>query len=149
MDDDEGRERLSYLTSEQIEQAYNNIVSIKEKCEDYSLLKPLKIPSLVWREPKPIKFGRTDYYCAKMPMMKKFWDSDFKGDQVLVKLIMNKFEENPQFQTKEYYDEINSNLESTWISSEVNKTHWSAYFLNLQKNIDICWDSGTLVGRGR
>ena len=149
MDDDEVRERLSYLTSEQVEQAYNNILSIKEKCEDYSLLKPLKIPSLVWREPKPIKFGRTDYYCAKMPMMKKFWDSDFKGDQVLVKLIMNKFEENPQFQTKEYYDEINSNLESTWISSEVNKTHWSAYFLNLQKNIDICWDSGTLVGPGR
>ena len=149
MDDEEVRERLSYLTSEQIEQAYNNILSIKEKCEDYSLLKPLKIPSLVWREPKPIKFGRTDYYCAKMPMMKKFWDSDFKGDQVLVKLIMNKFEENPEFQTKEYYDEINSNLESTWISSEVNKTHWSAYFLNLQKNIDICWDSGTLVGPGR
>ena len=140
---------FEYFTPDELNIAYQNILDIADKCEEYTLLKPLKIPTLIWREPKPIKFGRTDYYCAKMPMMKKFWDSDFNGDQVLVKLIINKFEENPQFQTKEYYDEINSNLESTWLSSEVNKTHWSAYFLNLQKNIDICWDSGTLVGPGR
>ena len=37
----------------------------------------------------------------------------------------------------------------TWISSEVNKAHWSAYFINLQKIIDTCWEAGTLVGPGR
>lgn len=37
----------------------------------------------------------------------------------------------------------------TWESSEVNKTHWSAYFLNLQKIIDTCWDAGSIVGPGR
>lgn len=37
----------------------------------------------------------------------------------------------------------------TWESSEVNNTHWSAYFLNLQKIIDECWNAGTIVGPGR
>ena len=51
--------------------------------------------------------------------------------------------------TRESYDEINENLKITWISSEVNKAHWSAYFLNLQKTLDVCWDAGTIVGPGR
>ena len=33
----------------------------------------------------------------------------------------------------------------TWTSSEVNNARWSAYFLNLQKIIDECWNAGTLV----
>ena len=37
----------------------------------------------------------------------------------------------------------------TWVSSEVNKAHWSAYFLNLRGILDTCWEAGTLVGPGR
>ena len=37
----------------------------------------------------------------------------------------------------------------TWVSSEVNKAQWSAYYLNLQKIIDECWNAGTLVMPGR
>ena len=37
----------------------------------------------------------------------------------------------------------------TRISSDVNKAHWSAYYLNLQKIIEACWEAGTLVGPGR
>ena len=62
---------------------------------------------------------------------------------------MNKLESDPRLQTEDSYKEINNNLEATWISSEVNKTHWSAYFLNLQRNIEVCWEAGTLVGPGR
>ena len=36
-------------------------------------------------------------------------------------------------------------MNMTWVSSEVNKARWSAYFLNLQKIIDECWNAGTLV----
>ena len=35
------------------------------------------------------------------------------------------------------------------ISSEVNKVNWSAYFLNLQNIVDICWEANSLVGPGR
>ena len=47
------------------------------------------------------------------------------------------------------YDEINENLKMTWISSEVNKAQWSAYYLNLQRIIDVCWEAGSIVGPGR
>ena len=35
---------------EVLETAYQNILKISEMCEDYSLLKPLKIPELTWKE---------------------------------------------------------------------------------------------------
>ena len=84
-----------------------------------------------------------------MPMMKKFLDSDFEGDRRMIKLIVNKLEKDERLRNKKHYDMINNNLDITLRSSEVNKTHWSAYFLNLQKNIDICWEAGSLVGPGR
>ena len=129
------------------EKAYDTIHSIKEKCEDYTLLKPLKIPSLTWRVPEPLPYN--PIYLEKIPMLNTFIRSDFKGDNVLAQMINNKLESDTRLQNDETYAEIENNLQATWQSSEVNKTHWSAYFLNLQKNIDVCWDAGTLVGCGR
>ena len=60
-----------------------------------------------------------------------------------------KIESDERLQNKEIYEAVNECLEMTWISSEVNKTHWSAYYLNLQKIIEECWNAGTLVGCGR
>lgn len=127
--------------------AYKNILSIKNACQDYSLKKTLKIPSLYWKTPKtqniePIWFERIPYF-------KQFEESDFNGDKVLIRLIIDKLLSDIRLQNKETYDEINDNLRITWISSEVNKAHWSAYFLNLQNIIDVCWDAGTIVGPGR
>lgn len=138
---------LDYLTREEIDAAYETILEIKNKCEDYSLLKELKIPSLTWKEPK-VKKIKAEWF-DKIPYLKKFVDSDFGGDVILAQMIVSKLESDNRLQEERIYDEVNRNLEATWISSEVNKTHWSSYFLNLQKIIDVCWDSGTLVGPGR
>ena len=138
-----------YMTTEYFQTAYNNILKIKNMCEDYSLLKPLKIPSLKWREPKAIYDTTLYQYCNKIPYLQTFLESDFEGDKVMAKLIVQKLEEDVRLQTAEIYEELNRNLETTWISSEVNKAHWSAYFLNLQHVLDVCWDAGTLVGPGR
>ena len=40
------------LTSKQIEMGFNNIIKIQNMCEDYSILKTLKIPFL-----KPKKYN--------------------------------------------------------------------------------------------
>ena len=64
--------------------------------------------------------------------MKTFHESAFDGDRLLAQIVCEKIESDSRLQTDEIYNEVNENLESTWISSEVNKTHWSAYFLNLQ-----------------
>ena len=56
---------------------------------------------------------------------------------------------NKELLNQKTWDEINACLEMTWTSSNVNKAHWSAYYLNLQRIIEECWKAGTLVGPGR
>ncbi|MDY4819164.1 MAG: hypothetical protein SO206_02740 [Bacilli bacterium] len=67
----------------------------------------------------------------------------------MAQAIINKIEDDPRLQNEETYAEVEDNLIATWRSSEVNKTHWSAYFLNLQQIIEVCWNAGTLVGPAR
>ena len=136
---------FDYLSKEQLQIAYDNILNIKNQCEDYSLLKSLKIPSMEWKTPKGIKIDWQKWY-KRVPQLQKFNESSFDGDNLMARLVIEKMEGDPRLQTQEAYDALNDNLDATWISSEVNKTHWSAYFLNLQKIIDICWEAGSLVG---
>ena len=133
-----------------IQTSYRTIEEIKDKCEDYSLMKPLKIPRLEWKDYDPL-MGYKDrlYLYEKMPYLKTFATSKYESDRVLVNAILESIENHPDVQNNKAYDEINACLEDTWISSEVNGSRWSAYFLNLQNIIDTCWDAGTLVGCGR
>ena len=136
------------LSKEELQEAYANIHRIKEMCEDYSLLKPLKIPQLPWRDLGSYTIDQR-YWISKIPYLEKFWESDYEGDQELADAIVLKVQEDERLREQNIYDAINECLEMTWISSEVNKTHWSAYYLNLQKIIEECWSAGTLVGCGR
>ena len=136
------------LTPEELQTAYRNIRFIKDQCEDYSLLKPLKIPQLPWRDLGSYTIDQR-YWVSCIPYLDKFWSSSYEGDQELANAIVLKVQEDPRLQADNIYDAINECLEMTWVSSEVNKTHWSAYYLNLQKIIEECWNAGTLVGCGR
>ena len=151
MSDEEIREYMEKEMGEEVLQsAYQTILEIKDKCEDYSLMKPLNIPRLNWK-----RFELThnkDFYIDKIPYLKKFYESDYSEDRHLACAIINRLEEATEeedLNNQKTYDEINACLEDTWISSEVNGSRWSAYFLNLQNIIDSCWDAGTLVGCGR
>lgn len=137
------------LTSIQLNTAYQNIIKIKEMCEDFSLLKSLKIPSLNKSKTTPVDTLTTGFYCNHIPMLKEFVNSSFYDDRIMANLIINKLQSNKELQNQESYDELNENLRMTWISSEVNNTHWSSYFLNLRGVIDACWEAGSLVGPGR
>ena len=152
MDTEELESYFKYFTEEQLQVAYQNILNIKESIEDYSLLRPLKIPNLKWKEidPKmePDGFGYEEM-CLKIPMLWTFAESPYESDRYLVKAVVHGIDTHPDLQNQEAYDEINACLEDTWISSEVNKARWSAYYLNLQNIIDICWEAGSLVGCGR
>lgn len=138
---------FDYFSGEELEKAYNNILSIKDMCIDYSLFKPLRIPELSWKIPKTKIIS--DFYFEKMPMLKTFIKSSYKGDNILARIIVDKIIEDETLQNEQTYFEINDNLKITWESSEKNHAHWSAYFLNLQGIIDTCWDSGSLVMPGR
>ena len=136
------------LTREELDTAYANIHNIKEMCEDYSLLKPLKIPQLPWRNLGSYTIDQK-YWCQEIPYLTQFWESDYEGDNELADAIVLRIQQDERLRDQKIYDAVNECLEMTWVSSNVNKTHWSAYYLNLQKIIEECWNAGTLVGCGR
>ena len=138
------------FTELQLTTAYKNIIKIKEECEDFTLMRPLKIPSLEWRQAsRPRTTQEYNEWFKLIPYLETFHNSDFEGDKHMVDLILDKLESDERLCYQESYDELNDNLRITWESSNVNKAHWSAYFLNLQKIIDRCWEAGTIVGPGR
>ena len=147
MNTEELESYFDYFDKEILSKAYDTIIEIKNKCEDYSLLKPLRIPSLEWNEPKIKEIPQI--YIEKIPYLQNFLSSSFEGDKVLARAIIDKISNNIRLKTEAVYNEINDNLKTTWLSSQTNKAHWSAYFLNLQKIIEVCWSAGTLVGPGR
>ena len=148
--DTEELESYLKINDEDIQKAYLNIEKISEMCEDYSFMKPLKIPRLVWKTlDSEIKYNEIEGIYEKIPYLKIFLDSSYEGDNVLSKIIIEAIFKDKRLQNDAIYEEINACLEMTWISSQVNKTHWSAYFLNLQKIVEECWNAGTLVGCGR
>lgn len=149
MSTDELESYFQYFTKQQLTTAYSNIEKIKDMCEDFSLLKELKIPSLDWGDTPSYDLEVQLAWARRIPWLKKFIDSDFVGDRVMVNLIIAKLLGDTRLQNQESYDALNNNLEMTWVSSEVNKAHWSAYFLNLRGILDTCWEAGTLVGPGR
>ena len=148
MMDTEELESYMDLTQEELQIAYQNILEIKDSCEDYSLLKPLKIPELIWKD-HPYNETLRKKYKDFIPYLETFYNSDYKGDQILACAIVNKLESDQKLQTKDIYDAVDECLRMTWVSSEVNKAHWSAYYLNLQNIIDTCWAAGSIVGPGR
>ena len=141
---------FKYFSSDVLEMAYENILKIRDSIKDYSLLRPLKIPNLKWKpiEKEPDAFGYEEIF-MKIPMLWTFAESEYESDRYLVKAIVHGIDVHPDLQNQEAYDEINACLEDTWVSSNVNNARWSAYYLNLQNIIDICWEAGSLVGPGR
>ena len=148
---------FSYFDTETLQIAYENILKIKDSIEDYSLLRPLKIPELKWKDlsneeillPEVWDKNNKEFWYPLIPMLKTFDESEYDADKELGRAVRVGIVKHDDLQNKEAYDEINACLEDTWVSSNVNKARWSAYYLNLQNIIDICWEAGSLVGCGR
>lgn len=148
MSDEELRSFFPYFSEEEVEEGYKAIEKIAEMCEDFSLQKSLHIPNLLWRELKNYPRNYKEYF-SLMPTLEKFYNSSYKSDRYLVDAIIDGIHNHPTLQTPEGYAALEDNLQRTWESSEVNKARWSAYYLNLQRNIDECWAAGTIVGPAR
>ena len=151
MSDEELRSYMEDKVGEEVlQKSYQNIIKIKEKCKDFTLMKSLKIPRLNWKE-YTIGAKEKQFWSDKIPYLKKFLLSEYKEDRHLAYATIDRMEHgfDDGLWTGKTLKEINACLEDTWVSSEVNGSRWSAYFLNLQNIIDSCWDAGTLVGPGR
>lgn len=138
----------SFDSEEILKNSYNNIEKIANMCEDFSLIKPLKIPELIWRDLDKVERNYKDAF-SKMPTLEKFYNSEYRSDRYLVDAVIDGIIHHEDLQNEEAYAALEDNLQRTWESSEVNQARWSAYYLNLQKNIDECWNAGTIVGPAR
>lgn len=143
------KKKMKMISDDELYSAFDTINEIAEKCTDYSLEHPLHIPELIWEPVTPISNEEMEYYISEIPHLKEFVDSKYKSDTHLAKIIINQIQKRADLQNKETYDAINTCLDMTWVSSEKNNARWSAYLLNLQKIVQECWNSGTLVGAGR
>ena len=94
-------------------------------------------------------YQEKDFYINKMPTLMKFLTSPHNSDKYLVNAVINGIKSHKDLQNDEAYNEIDACLEDTWVSSEVNNARWSAYYLNLQNIINICWEANSIVGPGR
>ncbi len=140
---------FKYFDESVLQTAYQNILNIRSMIEDYSILRPLKIPSLKWKPiGNVITSGKEELFKC-IPMLETFAKSEYESDRYLVDAIWDGIVRHKDLQNQEAYNEINACLEDTWVSSNVNNARWSAYYLNLQNIIDICWEAGSLVGPGR
>ena len=149
MNDSEIREYMEdKIGEENLLKAYETIHEIKNKCEDYSLIKSLKIPRLNWKLYN-VTNEEKEFWNNKIPYLNKFLNSEYAEDRHLAYAIIDRVKNDETLKNEETLNEIGACLEDTWISSEVNNSRWSAYFLNLQNIIDICWENNTLVGAGR
>ena len=149
MSDNEIKEFMEEeIGEENLLKAYSNIIEIKNKCQDYILLKPLKIPRLDWKTFNVNEEEKIEWK-EKIPYIDRFMSSTYSEDRHLAYAIIDRVKNDATLQDEKTLKEIGACLEDTWISSEVNGSRWSAYFLNLQNIIDTCWDAGTLVGAGR
>ena len=145
MSDEEIRSFFPYLEQEEIETAFDYIREIKDRCEDFSILKPLEIPQLPWRSFEGPTGLELNHMIKVMPAVEKFHNSPYLADRTLVDALYHGIIKHNDLKNEKAYAALNECLEMTWESSEVNKARWSAYFLNLQKIIDECWNAGTLV----
>ena len=135
-----------YLTREQLDSAYKNIEKIGESCKDYTLRKPLRIPELIWRE---CDTEITQDWINKIPSLQRLKNSSYHGDVLLGRIIVERLNKDNTLNNQKAYQEIDEEIDILLESSEVNKAHWSAYLLNIQKIIDCCWEAGSLVMPGR
>ena len=138
-----------YLTRSYIDEAYENINHIASMCKDFSIKRPLRIPCLPWKSYNVRNTIEVEKYVSYMPALENFVKSSYKEDNELVFAVIDGIVNHSDLQNKEAYEALNQCLEMTWVSSEVNKARWSAYYLNLQKIIEECWNAGTIVGPAR
>lgn len=140
----------SYMTigRKELDTAYTNIRRIKDMCEDYTIQAPLHIPYLPKNtsEPSPALYNK---YVIQIPLLEKFYNSEYASDRHLVRALTEAIEEDGQYRNPRTFADINECLDYTWQSSEVNQSRWSAYFLNLADYIKVIWKAGSIVGPGR
>lgn len=154
MDIEEIYKCLDYLDEEEIDKAIDNTVKICERIgdnKDYGLFHKPVIPLT----PVPHKWDWFKFDANVLegyPNTKKLWESDNPYEGYLISQLFRGIEERqikPE-NMKEVLDRIEEECTTIVGFNELNKgANVSAYFLTMQKLMDILWENNILVPAGR
>ena len=146
MDEDEIRERLSYLPKDFVEQSLSNTNLIYNKIEQYSLKHKQIIPRI------PLDFsslGELTCNYRGYPYITKFFESEYEEDNYFIATIWKRAKEE-NLLDEPHLKRIEEECEEIWVVSEKIQERLSAYFTTMSKIIDIGWTKGdTLIGPWR
>lgn len=146
MDEDEIRERLSYLPKDFVEQSLSNTNLIYDKVEQYSLKHKQIIPRI------PLDFsslGELTCNYRGYPYITKFFESEYEEDNYFIATIWKRAKEE-NLLDEPHLKRIEEECEEIWVVSEKIQERLSAYFTTMSKIIDIGWTKGdTLIGPWR
>lgn len=146
MDEDEIRERLSYLPKDFVEQSLSNTKLIYDKVEQYSLKHKQIIPRI------PLDFGSLGELTCNYrgyPYITKFFESEYEEDNYFIATIWKRAKEE-NLLDEPHLKRIEEECEEIWVVSEKIQERLSAYFTTMSKIIDIGWTKGdTLIGPWR
>lgn len=143
------------IGSEIIEECFHNTNLIGEKCENYTLSCPIKVPYIPLRQfadSIEIQERVNDYVSHGVPMVKQFYESDWPSDHDLAcrlaTVYFDIYREDGRLQ--ERFDRIETELKILWNSSRKMNMAWSAYSLQVSDYVNIYWNKAdSLVGPGR
>lgn len=146
MDENEIRERLSYLPKDFVEQSLSNTNLIYNKIEQYSLKHKQIIPRI------PLDFsslGELTCNYRGYPYITKFFESEYEEDNYFIATIWKRAKEE-NLLDEPHLKRIEEECEEIWVVSEKIQERLSAYFTTMSKIIDIGWTKGdTLIGPWR
>ena len=152
MDVDEIHERMDpSVTYEFVEECLTNTNHIADMVEEYSLLRPLKIPYLP-REKFDCSVKNTlaikDVFNVLAPNANKFYNSVHISDRQFIMRLYNfmngsdEHDSKSRWQHKEKCERLNTELGIIWDSSIKMNVQWSKYFLQVADYIQLYWTEG-------
>lgn len=140
------------LGEEVVEEMLSNTNLINEQVEEYSILKPLKIPYLPKKEFDVPEFDWSSSIgkelIALMPNSQQFIESKEIADHQFVTRIFNFMlgsdvpDGLARFKVSKKTEQINMELGIIWDSGVKQNVNWSKYFLQVADYINIYWTKG-------
>jgi DNA polymerase-3 subunit alpha len=152
MSPEEIHERMDkHLGHDIVAVGLENTNRICERIEEYSLLKPLKIPYLPQKRFDIPLVNGTDLAkeaCEKIPNMEKFLNSEEIADKQFAARIIKFLNDSDvlggsrRLDINEKCERANIELGIIWDAGAKLNVQWSKYFLQVADYIDIYWTDG-------
>ena len=110
MSDEELHEYMAEEMGEEVlQKAFQTIHEIMDKCEDYTLMKPLKIPRLNWKLYE-ISDEDKQFWSDRIPHLYEFLKSEYSEDRHLAYAIIDRVKNDKELQNEETMKEIGACL---------------------------------------